>query len=177
MHRLPLRRGTLLVTFVGLTLLGVGIVSRYALLTVILEGIAAATIVVPAALGGLWLVPLLVRGAYLKPHAGLMPLRWHLLLGAALGLGTLSLLVLLLGLMGVLQRPIWIAILFVSTVAGVVRLRMLLRAGSASDPWHGPRSRVGWHGPRSRGHAERRLAPGRQERSGRGIVLVGLSNS
>ncbi len=133
MHRLLLRRGTFLVTFVGLTLLGVGVVSRYALLTVILEGIAAATIVVPAALGGLWLVPLLVRGASLKPHAGLMPLRWHLLLGAALGLGTLSLLVLLLGLIGLLQRPIWVAILFVCTVAGVARLRMLLRAVSASD--------------------------------------------
>ncbi len=107
----------LAVGFVVLTLLGVGVTSRYALLSVVFDGLAAAVVVVPAMLMGLWLVPLF--------RAGSMPLRWHLLLGAALGLGLTSLLVLLLGLAGVLQRPVWIILLFVFAVLGIVRIRML----------------------------------------------------
>ena len=111
--------------FVVLTLLGVGVTSRYALLTVVFDGLAAAIVVVPAMLMGLWLVPLF--------RAGSMPLRWHLLLGAALGLGLTSLLVLLLGLAGVLQRPVWIILLFVFAVLGIVRIRMLLNCADYNE--------------------------------------------
>ena len=117
--------------FVALTLLGVGITSRYALLTVVFDGLAAAVVVVPAMLVGLWLVPLF--------RAGSMPLRWHLLLGAALGLGLTSLLILLLGLAGLLQRPLWIAILLVFAASGIVRIRTLL---NRTDPDEKARSGV-----------------------------------
>lgn len=127
----PKARRRLAVGFVVLTLLGVGVTSRYALLSVVFDGLAAAIIVVPAMLMGFWLVPLF--------RAGSMPLRWHLLLGAALGLGLTSLLVLLLGLVGLLQRPVWITILFVFAASGIVRIRTLL---NGTDYDEHARSRV-----------------------------------
>ncbi len=136
------------VVFLGLALLGVGVSSRYALLTVLLDGVGAGFVMVPAMLAGLWLVPLLMREAPQAPRFELMPLRWHLLLGTALGLGGMSLLILMFGLLGFLQRPLWIGILFVLTVAGVVRLRILIRAGSASD--RSPRARAGGSAPQVR---------------------------
>ena len=94
-------------------LLAVGVVSRYALLTVLLDGMTAAAVLVPAMLGGLWLVPLL--------RLGKLPLRWHFLAGAALGIGALSLIILLLGLVGALDRPIIVGVLIVAALAGVYR--------------------------------------------------------
>lgn len=139
---------TVAIIFLGLALLGVGASSRYALLTVLLDGVGAAIIMVPAMLAGLWLVPLLLRESPLAPRFDMMPLRWHLLLGTALGLGGISLLILMLGLIGFLQRPLWIAILFVLAVAGVVRLRILIRAGSAYD--RPPRARAWGSDPQVR---------------------------
>ena len=108
----------LAVAFVGLTLAGLGAISRYALVSLIFDGLPAAA-VVSAPIGlGLWLVPLFGLGG--------LPLRWHLLLGAALGLGVTSLLVLLLGLLGILDRAVWIALLAAFALAGVLRLPMLL---------------------------------------------------
>jgi hypothetical protein len=114
---------------VGLALLGVAAVSTYALLTVIVELVRALMIVVPPALAGLWLVPLL--------RLGRIPLRWHLLLGAALGLGAAALLVLGLGLAGLLHRGLWIALLTGMFVAGAVRLGRLIggdRVAPESEP-------------------------------------------
>lgn len=90
----------------------------YPLLTIVLDGLPALFICSAACLGGLGLVPLFRLGA--------MPLRWHLLLGAALGLGSLSLLILLLGLGGFLHRGLWLAILVVGLSVGFLRLRALL---------------------------------------------------
>ncbi len=108
----------------ALALLGVAIVSRLALLTVLIDGFAALLVVGPFALAGLWLVPLF--------RTGPMPVRWHLMLGAALGLGCASLLILLLGLAGFLDRSLWVAIVAVAGVAGVVRLRLLLGGQTAA---------------------------------------------
>ena len=112
--------------FIALTLLGLGVTSVYALLTVLLDGLSALVVVGPAVGVGLWLVPLF----RLRP----LPLRWHWLLAAALGLGTTSLLVLLLGLAGVLQRSVWVTILIAFTVAGAARLRTL--AKGSRNPTH-----------------------------------------
>ncbi len=104
--------------FVILTLLGVGMVSGYALLSVFLDGLAAMLVAVPAALAGLWLVPLF--------RLGPMPLRWHFLLGSALGIGGVSLVMLLSGLMGFTGRPGWVVVTIILLGAGIVRVRRLL---------------------------------------------------
>lgn len=103
--------------FTALTLLGVGGVSRYALLTIVVDGLSAIVVLAPPVLGGVALVPLF--------GIGKMPLRWHLLLGAAMGLGTASLLMLIFGLAGFLNRPLWLGILVVSAAAGLLRLQRL----------------------------------------------------
>ena len=105
-----------------LSLIGVGAVSRYALLTIVLDGLGATGVLAPAILAGLAIVPVF--------RLGRMPLRWHLLLGAALGLGVTSLLTLTFGAMGLLQRPLWLAMLVVATAVGLLRFRTLLRDGS-----------------------------------------------
>ena len=117
--------GRLAVVFVVLAFVGVGIVSRYALLNVVVDGLAGAIVVLPPALAGLWLVPLF--------RAGPLPLRWHLLLGAVLGLGATGLLVLLLGLGGVLNRPVWVGIISLLAVAGFARAAILLNTASPRE--------------------------------------------
>ncbi len=74
-------------------------------------------IVVPAALGGLWIV----AAFGLEP----LPWRWRWILAAALGLGAMSIGVLIGGLLGVLDRRVWTALLVLSAAAGVVRLHQL----------------------------------------------------
>ncbi|MFQ5589821.1 MAG: hypothetical protein ACE5HE_01535, partial [Phycisphaerae bacterium] len=70
--------------------LGLGLTSEYALYTAAADGLKAGIVLAGPVLGGLWLVPLF--------RLGRLPWRWHLLLGATLGTGATSLLVLLLGL-------------------------------------------------------------------------------
>ena len=113
-----------LAALVLLTLAPVGVISHFALLTMLLDGGAALAVLVPAALTGLWLVPWRATSE--------LPLRWHILLGAALGIGLLGLLVLGLGVSGALEREVWILLTALMSVAGVVRLWMLLRAPRAS---------------------------------------------
>ncbi len=128
-HLLP-RGWTLAVAIVATTLLGVGLVSLVSLLSVLLDGLAALLVMGPAMLMGLWLVPLF---RFQK-----LPLRWHFLLGSALGIGAVSTLVLVLGLAGFLNRPLWVVLLASFAVSGYVRLRMLLAdaspvAGNSSE--------------------------------------------
>jgi 4-amino-4-deoxy-L-arabinose transferase-like glycosyltransferase len=106
------------IALVILAVLGVGLVSPYAMLTVLIDGCRALVVLVPPALAGLWLVPLL--------RLGPLPWRWHLLLGSALGLGAGSVLVLVLGLAGIMHRPVWIGILVILFAAGALRVRALL---------------------------------------------------
>ncbi|MBI4718616.1 MAG: hypothetical protein HY763_12475 [Planctomycetes bacterium] len=114
---------------VALALLGVAVLSRYALVTVLLDIRAAALVLAPPMLAGLWLVPLF--------RLGPLPLRWHFVAGAALGLGAISLLVLILGLAGVLERSVWIALVIVLAVAGLFRIRTfpgVVAWGAAAEP-------------------------------------------
>jgi 4-amino-4-deoxy-L-arabinose transferase-like glycosyltransferase len=53
---------------------------------------------------------------------GPLPLRWTLIGGAAIGIGVLALLVLFLGVVGLLDRTVWMAILLAIAVAGVLGL-------------------------------------------------------
>ena len=110
----------LVVVFIIGTGIAVGVASPYALLTVILDGLKALVVLAGPVLAGLWLVP--------GFRLGSLPLRWHLLIGAALGIGATSLLILLLGLAGALQRPVWIVIQVTLVAAGLVRLQALLGA-------------------------------------------------
>jgi hypothetical protein len=120
----PHRQSRLILACVALAVAGVvAWQSIMALLVLLLDGVAALVLLSAAALGGLGIVRALVR----EP----LPLRWHLLLGAGLGIGALSLLVLGLGLLGCLSAPVWYAILAASGIAGLVRLARLLQSASA----------------------------------------------
>lgn len=90
-------------------------VSPYALLTTLIDAIGAGVILVPAMLFGHVLLRLLgLQG---------LPERWVIVLSAALGLGTLCLLVLVAGLAGLLHRGVWIGLLAVMALTGVLSLR------------------------------------------------------
>jgi len=102
----------------GATVAIVGLISRYALVSLLIDGLPALLIVGALAWGGLGLLP--------PRLARELPLRWRWLLGFALGTGAGSLLIFLLGLAGVLNRPIWLGVLIVATAVGVLRLKSWL---------------------------------------------------
>jgi len=128
--------------FVGLILFGLAVVSPRLLVVSVLDAAAAAVIVIPPVLAGLWLVPIF--------RLGQLPLRWHFLLGASLGLGVTSLLVLALGMVGVLQRAVWLVILGTFTVVGIIRLRSLVALSTSkkddkqSNDIHLPAHKLPW---------------------------------
>ncbi len=101
----------------------VGLVFRESLATghiVLTEGVIAVLILASATGAGLWLLPVLgLRNA---------PVRWQIMLGAGLGIGTLMLLMLGAGLLGLLHRWLWIAAIALMFVAGAVRVALLARA-------------------------------------------------
>ena len=105
----PLRFAGLLIF---LSIAAVGFVSPYALLSVLVDAFSAGVILIPAMLCGRWLTSLF--------RLGPMPRRWQLVFGAALGIGTVSILVLVGGLLGLLGRGPWIVLLATLAVAGVV---------------------------------------------------------
>jgi len=107
---------TLVAVPVASSLLGGG--AWYPLLSLLLDGAPAVFILLAGGGLGLWLVPLF--------RLRRMPLRWHLLAGSALGIGALALLTLALGLVGVLNRGLCVALLTAALVAGWLRLRRLL---------------------------------------------------
>jgi len=113
-----------------LVLAGVGITSPAALLAVVVHGLSALLVLVPPVLLGLAIVRRLPFGA--------MPRRWHLLLGATLGLGLTSLLVLGLGLAGLLHRGLWVILMVAFSAAGLVSLR-----SGPVRPSHGDHGREG----------------------------------
>lgn len=101
----------------GGVLTAVGALSPNAMFIVLGDGLIAVGVVAASTGLGLWIV----RGLGL--HA--VELRWRWMLSAALGLGTVSLLVLGLGVFGILHRSVWIAILVLSLAAGLAGLPFL----------------------------------------------------
>jgi hypothetical protein len=104
---------------VAIVLLICALVSPVALAVILIDGGVAAGILAAATGLGLWLAAL--------AGLGRAELRWQLLAGCGLGIGALTLLVLGLGLLGVLQQWVWLALLLVFALGGAVRLIVLLR--------------------------------------------------
>lgn len=127
------RRASRLLPVVGVSAVVLIILAQSprALLFLFTDGLIATAILAAASLGGLWAVALF--------RLGELPLRWHLLLGAGLGIGGLALLVLALGVMGLLGRVPWIVLLVFGGIAGIVRLGVLVR-GFPGTTSRGPRS-------------------------------------
>lgn len=123
----PMPRNKLVaILFAGATLALVGAISPVALLVILRDGPISLGIMLAAAGAGLWLVRLLgLHG---------VPVRWQLLLAVALGTGTLSLLVLALGMLGMLDRILWIVLLAVFAVAGLPRWLQLRANVRVKEP-------------------------------------------
>ncbi|MCH9034394.1 MAG: hypothetical protein IID42_07805, partial [Planctomycetes bacterium] len=105
--------------------MSVGLVSPFALVSVLLDAVPAIVVLLPPVLFGAAVIP------YLR--LGKLPTAWRFLLGAALGLGTLSTLVFLGGLFGWLQRWVWVAIVVVEMVVGVMAIRASRSAVDTED--------------------------------------------
>lgn len=93
-----------------LSLAAEGYVAPAALLTTLVDALAALTILGPAILFG----HLLLRFCHLPS----LTRRWIFLYSTALGIGFLSLLVLGLGMLGMFQRALWVFILVIMSLAG-----------------------------------------------------------
>lgn len=107
--------------------------SVWATLIVLGDGALAVIVWIAAIWLGWWAIrPLRLDDA---------PLRWRIVLSAGVGIGLMSLLVLLLGLLGVLYRVVWVAILGGMVVAYVVQAMAYLRrikpgdAGAGRSTW------------------------------------------
>ncbi len=110
----------------ALVLLAVGLlVSESLLATIIIVSEAAVVMLVWIAAVGLgwWAItPLRLPD---------MPLRWQLVAAAGVGIGLLSLLVLVLGWLGVLHRVVWVVLLVAMMAACVVRAGIHVRRSAA----------------------------------------------
>ena len=115
------RTGHLLLTLSCVILVGVIVswLSPLAMIYLLTDGLAALGIMFAATTFGMWFVPLLLPG---QPLA----LRWHVIIGAGLGSGLLSLSMLALGAAGLLHRPVIVGGLLILGAAGLARLLILL---------------------------------------------------
>jgi hypothetical protein len=122
----PTPTASITLCVIGLTLVLVATQSTTALVLLMFDGVPAVLMLVSAALAGTHLVPLL--------RLGPLPRRWHLLLGAGLGIGALATLVLALGMFGFLGRTLWIVIASVPVAAAIAAIPRLSAAeGDASS--------------------------------------------
>ena len=99
-----------------------------ACLSLLLDGLPAVGLLAAAGLGGLWLVPLFTSDP--------LPLRWHVMLGLALGTGLLSLLTLGLGVAGALYSPVFYVLTIAAGIIGLVRLGRILRSTASLSLRH-----------------------------------------
>jgi len=99
--------------------------SPAAMLVAATDGLVAAAIVAVATGAGLWLVRATGNGR--------LPLRWQIGLAAALGLGLLSVSVLMGGLQGMLSRPFWLAVMVLLGLAGVAAAARTVRGMIVPD--------------------------------------------
>ncbi len=93
--------------------------SPLAMMYLLTDGLVALGIMFAATTFGMWFVPLFFSA---QPLA----LRWHVIIGAGLGSGLLSLSMLALGAAGLLHRFVIVGALLVLGVAGLARLLILL---------------------------------------------------
>lgn len=106
--------GVLLFVILG-TLVAVWWAAPHAALTSLIDALASSVVLAPAILFG----HALLRCIRLAP----LPARWRFIYSAALGLGFLSVLVLIAGLLGLLNRTLWLGILAGMSLVGVLSLR------------------------------------------------------
>jgi len=125
-HRDGPRTRSLLV--VGAAVVGLLIALQNPLVLVLLltDGLLAVVVLLCVTLAGVAAVPLL--------RLGPLPARWQVLLGAGLGLGLLSIVLLVLGAAGILSRVVWIALLAIGAGAGILRVRGLLKTAADQAP-------------------------------------------
>lgn len=107
----------LVVAFAALVLIALLLVSPYALVALLVDGLPALLMMTAVCGGGFALLPRLGFGEE--------PTRWQIVIGSALGIGLFSILVLLSGLAGLHSRTGLIALLAVSAGAGLLRARTL----------------------------------------------------
>lgn len=88
--------------FVGLVFLTLGLISPFLLVSAFLDLLSALFVLVPPVLVGLFLVGRLPTGR--------LPPRLRFLLASGLGIGSVSLLALCLGSIGILSRSVWLAL-------------------------------------------------------------------
>lgn len=118
-HRNPISFNTpispfpLIASLSSLALLVVAWMSPASLPVVLQHGAIAGGLTLSAIGFGLGLVNLIGLKAPSQP--------WRMMLAAGLGLGFLAVLVLVLGLMGMLARPLWIGILSVGVLVGITQ--------------------------------------------------------
>ena len=95
------RTGHLLLTLSCALMAGIIVwwLSPLAMMYLLTDGLIALGIMFAATTFGMWFVPLFLPGQALA-------LRWHVIIGAGLGAGSLSLGMLALGAAGLLQRPV-----------------------------------------------------------------------
>jgi len=115
----------------GGILMFVGFISADALLTVLSNGPITLFIFFAATGLGMQLVGALGLGG--------AELRWQLLLATGLGLGALSLLVLGLGALGLMDRPLWIILLALFAISGLMAVRRLPGMPQAGNMHGAPR--------------------------------------
>ncbi len=115
------RTGRLLLTLSCVILVGIIVwrLSPLAMIYLLTDGLVALGIMFAATTFGMWFVPLFFP-------AQLPALRWHMIIGAGLGTGLLSLSMLALGAAGLLHRPVIVGGLLVLGAAGLARLLTLL---------------------------------------------------
>jgi len=109
------------IVLVGVLITGAIVVieSRVALAVVLLEGSVAFAVMASAALAGGWLVRWLGLGAE--------PLRDRIIIGAGLGIGLLSVVVFVLGVWGLLSKPVAFGLFGILAAAGLLRLILDVR--------------------------------------------------
>lgn len=127
-------------------------IATVTLLTVLLRcGVSSLAVLIDLVASILVLVPVVAVGWLVLPQRWMLvvPLRWHLFLAAASGIGLTSMLIMLAGCVGCLHRGLWIAILVAGLAGGILRLRRHLQdrrdSGSSTDVASSPlRSRGSW---------------------------------